>query len=262
LTLHYGDLTDGTGLRRVLETVDPDKIYHLGAQSHVRVSFDIPEYTAEVVAVGTLRLIEAMRDHVQHSGRLVRYYQAGSSEMFGAAPPPQNEATPLSAQSLWCQQGCGALVCGQLPRGLRPVRLQRFFSITKVRGGAKPRWRGSRAPRNRRDLGQRPATTRVSACRRPHRRTRLFAKTWSDEEPVNIGTGSDVTIAELARLIADIVGFTGRFLYDPTKPDGTPRKLLDVSKLNALGWRPSIDLATGIRQTYDWYRTSHTPSLN
>jgi GDPmannose 4,6-dehydratase len=99
LTLHYGDLIDGTGLRRVLEAVDPDEIYNLGAQSHVKVSFDIPEYTAEVVAVGPLRLIEAVRDHVTHGGRPVRYYQAGSSEMFGAAPPPQNERTPFYPRS-------------------------------------------------------------------------------------------------------------------------------------------------------------------
>jgi GDPmannose 4,6-dehydratase len=99
LTLHYGDLTDGTGLRRVLEKVDPDEVYNLGAQSHVKVSFDIPEYTADVVAVGTLRLIEAMRDHVVHGGRPLRYYQAGSSEMFGAAPPPQSETTPFYPRS-------------------------------------------------------------------------------------------------------------------------------------------------------------------
>jgi GDPmannose 4,6-dehydratase len=99
LTLHYGDLTDGTGLRRVLETVNPDEVYNLGAQSHVKVSFDIPEYTAEVVAVGTLRLVEAVRDHVLHGGRPVRYYQAGSSEMFGAAPPPQSERTPFYPRS-------------------------------------------------------------------------------------------------------------------------------------------------------------------
>jgi GDP-L-fucose synthase len=84
----------------------------------------------------------------------------------------------------------------------------------------------------------------------------FLIKTWSDEEPINIGAGRDVTIAELARLIADIVGFNGRFVFDPTKPDGTPRKLLDVSKVTELGWRPGIDLETGIRQTYDWYRTS------
>jgi len=99
LTLHYGDLTDGTGLRRVLEIVDPDEVYNLGAQSHVKVSFDIPEYTAEVVAVGTLRLIEALRDHGVHGGRPARFYQAGSSEMFGGAPAPQDEGTPFYPRS-------------------------------------------------------------------------------------------------------------------------------------------------------------------
>ena len=84
----------------------------------------------------------------------------------------------------------------------------------------------------------------------------FLMKTWSDEEPINIGTGTDVTISELAKLIAEIVGFSGRFVFDGSKPDGTPRKLLDVSKLAALGWRPQIELQTGIRQTYDWYRTS------
>ena len=84
----------------------------------------------------------------------------------------------------------------------------------------------------------------------------FLLKTWSAEEPVNIGAGDDVAVAELARLIAEIVGFTGRFVYDGSKPDGAPRKLLDISKLNALGWHPSLDLETGIRQTYDWYRTA------
>jgi len=84
----------------------------------------------------------------------------------------------------------------------------------------------------------------------------FLMKTWSDEEPINIGTGTDVTISELARLIAEIVGFTGRFVFDASKPDGTPRKVLDVSRLTALGWHPRIDLEAGIRQTYDWYRAS------
>lgn len=99
LFLHYGDLTDGTGLRRILEKVQPDEIYNLGAQSHVKVSFDQPEYTADVVATGTLRLLEALRDYMQVSGREARFYQAGSSEMFGAAPPPQSEATPFHPRS-------------------------------------------------------------------------------------------------------------------------------------------------------------------
>ena len=99
LLLHYGDLTDSTGLRRVLETALPDEIYNLGAQSHVKVSFENPEYTADSVAVGTLRLLDCMRDHVEHTGREIRFYQAGSSEMFGAAKPPQNELTPFYPRS-------------------------------------------------------------------------------------------------------------------------------------------------------------------
>ena len=99
LLLHYGDLSDGTGLRRILENVMPDEIYNLAAQSHVKVSFSQPEYTADAVAVGTLRLLEVTRDHSDISGRAVRFYQAGSSEMFGAAKPPQSETTPFHPRS-------------------------------------------------------------------------------------------------------------------------------------------------------------------
>ncbi|RMG07681.1 MAG: GDP-mannose 4,6-dehydratase, partial [Planctomycetota bacterium] len=99
LFLHYGDMTDGTGLRRVLEAVRPQEVYNLAAQSHVRVSFDQPEYTANVVALGTLRLLEAVRDYARGAGGEVRFYQAGSSEMFGSAPPPQSERTPFHPRS-------------------------------------------------------------------------------------------------------------------------------------------------------------------
>ncbi len=97
--LHHGDLADGTGLRRIVEKVKAQEIYNLGAQSHVRVSFDQPEYTADVVATGALRLLEAVRDYAAISKEPVRFYQAGSSEMFGSAPPPQNESTPFHPRS-------------------------------------------------------------------------------------------------------------------------------------------------------------------
>ena len=95
LHLHYGDLSDGASLRRILERAQPSEIYNLAAQSHVRVSFDQAQYTAEIVATGTLRLLEAVRDY---SGA-VRFYQAGSSEMFGASPPPQGETSPFYPRS-------------------------------------------------------------------------------------------------------------------------------------------------------------------
>ena len=99
LKLHYGDLSDSSAMRRVLELVNPDEIYNLGAQSHVKVSFEVPEYTADVVGLGTLRLLEAVRNHVNNGGKSARIYQAGSSEMFGAASPPQNESTPFYPRS-------------------------------------------------------------------------------------------------------------------------------------------------------------------
>ena len=89
----------------------------------------------------------------------------------------------------------------------------------------------------------------------------FLIKNWSSDEHINIGTGQDLSVAELARTIARIIGFEGNFVFDPSKPDGTPRKLLDVAKLNALGWRYRTDLESGIRQTYDWYRREKVPPV-
>lgn len=93
--LHYGDLSISGQLTDLLQEIRPDEIYHLGAQSHVRVSFDMPEYTGDVTGLGTIRLLEAIRK----TGIKARFYQASSSEMFGAAPPPQSETTPFQPQS-------------------------------------------------------------------------------------------------------------------------------------------------------------------
>jgi GDPmannose 4,6-dehydratase len=93
--LHYGDLSVSGQSTDLLHDIQPDEIYHLGAQSHVRVSFDMPEYTSDVTGLGTLRLLEAIRK----LGLKIRFYQASSSEMFGAVPPPQSEATPFQPQS-------------------------------------------------------------------------------------------------------------------------------------------------------------------
>ena len=93
--LHYGDLSVSAHLTNLLSDIKPDEIYHLGAQSHVRVSFDTPEYTGDITGLGTIRLLEAIRK----TGIRARFYQASSSEMFGAAPPPQSELTPFQPQS-------------------------------------------------------------------------------------------------------------------------------------------------------------------
>ena len=98
LTQHYGDLTDGSRLTTLLARLQPDEVYHLAAQSHVRVSFDEPEYTAETTGVGTIRLLEAIRA----TGLDCRFYQASSSEKFGATPPPQDEDTSFYPRSPYC----------------------------------------------------------------------------------------------------------------------------------------------------------------
>jgi GDPmannose 4,6-dehydratase len=95
ITLHVGDLSDGFRLAQLLDKIQPDEIYNLAALSHVRVSFEVPEYTADITGVGSLRLLEAVRD----SGARPRIYQASSSEMFGSSPPPQSETTPFHPRS-------------------------------------------------------------------------------------------------------------------------------------------------------------------
>lgn len=95
LHLHYGDISDGTQLTNLLYKVRPDEIYHLAAQSHVKVSFDLPEFTGNITGLGTVRLLETLRT----SGIKAKFYQASSSEMFGNAPSPQNENTPFCPRS-------------------------------------------------------------------------------------------------------------------------------------------------------------------
>jgi GDPmannose 4,6-dehydratase len=114
LRLVYGDLDDASSLNRVLRTLRPDEIYNLGAQSHVRVSFDVPEYTASTVGIGTLRLLEAVRESGQE--KTVRFYQASSSEMFGAAAPPQDENTPFIPRSPYA---CAKVFAHQLCQNYR-----------------------------------------------------------------------------------------------------------------------------------------------
>jgi GDPmannose 4,6-dehydratase len=95
LFLHYGDLSDAEQINHAIYNIEPHEVYHLGAQSHVRVSFDIPEYTGNITALSTTRFLEAIR----RSRKAIKFYQASSSEMFGAAPPPQSELTPFQPRS-------------------------------------------------------------------------------------------------------------------------------------------------------------------
>jgi len=112
LFLHFGDLSDAEQINNLIFNIKPDEIYNLGAQSHVRVSFDIPEYTGNVTALGTVRLLEAIR----RSGHKIKFYQASSSEMFGSASAPQSENTPFQPQSPYA---CAKLYAYWLTRNYR-----------------------------------------------------------------------------------------------------------------------------------------------
>jgi len=112
LFLHYGDLSDSEQLTNIMYNICPDEIYHLGAQSHVKVSFETPEYTGNVTALGTTRILEAIR----RSGNKVKFYQASSSEMFGSSDPPQNEDTPLHPRSPYA---CGKVYAYWMTRNYR-----------------------------------------------------------------------------------------------------------------------------------------------
>jgi GDPmannose 4,6-dehydratase len=156
LELHYGDLNDASSLQRVLARVAPDEVYNLGAQSHVRISFDIPEYTVEVAGVGTLRLLEAIRN----LGMTPRFYQASSSEMFGkVAEVPQTETTPFHPRSPYAvakvfahqitvnyresyglHASCGILFNHESPRrGENFVTRKITRSLTRIKLGLQPK---------------------------------------------------------------------------------------------------------------------------
>ena len=123
--LHYGDLTDATNLIRLMQETQPTEIYNLAAQSHVQVSFDTPEYTANADALGTLRLLEAIR--ILDMGERTRFYQASTSELYGNAPesPQRGDHAVLSAQPLRGGQDLRLLDHGELPRGVWVPRLKR-----------------------------------------------------------------------------------------------------------------------------------------
>lgn len=141
LFLHYGDLSDAEQISNIIHHIKPDEIYHLGAQSHVRVSFDMPEYTSNVVALGTTRLLEAIR----RSSHKIRFYQASSSEMFGKALPPQSENTPFEPQSPYAcakvyaywmarnyREGYGLFVCNGILFNHESPRRGETFVTRKI----------------------------------------------------------------------------------------------------------------------------------
>jgi GDPmannose 4,6-dehydratase len=265
LFLHYGDLSDGTVLRRILEAVGPAEVYNLGAQSHVRVSFDEPEYTADVDAVGTLRLLECVRDYAARINEDVRFYQAGSSEMFGAAPAPQSEATPFYPRSPYAvsklaahwyavnyREAYGLFICnGILFNHESPRRGETFVTrkITRAVGRIKLGMQDKLYLGNldaKRDWGF--AGDFVEAMW-------LMLQQDSPDDYV-VATGECYSVREFVELAFDYAGldWTKHVAFDPRylRPTEVPELRGEASKARStLGWRPRVSFGELVRLMVD-----------
>ena len=259
--LHYGDVTDGSGLRQAIEAIRPDEVYNLAAQSHVRVSFDQPEYTADVVATGTLRLLDAVRDFAANSGKQIRVYQAGSSEMYGAAPPPQNETTPFYPRSPYAaskvaahwyavnyREAHGLFICNGIlfnheseRRGETFVTRKITRALTRIKLGLQEKlFLGNLEAR--RDWGY--ARDYVQAM-------------WmmlQEPEPADyvVATGESHSVLEFLELAANICGLDWKGVVQSDarylRPTEVDHLCGDASKAREkLGWRPRVGFEELVR---------------
>lgn len=262
--LHYGDLTDTSNLTRLIRDIEPDEIYNLGAQSHVAVSFEAPEYTADVDAIGTLRILEAVR--FLGLEKKTRFYQASTSELFGLVQEiPQRETTPFYPRSPYAvakmyaywiavnyRESYGMYACNGMPTNLYgpgddydlqnshvlPALLRKFHEAKKNGDEEVIVW-GTGSP-----------LREFMHCDDVADALVFLLKEYSAYEPINIGSGIELTIKELAEIIAEVVGFDAKITWDMNMPNGTPRKLMDSSRLRDLGWNNVRPLINGIRSTY------------
>jgi len=250
LFLHYGDLSDSEQIANIIYNLKPQEIYHLGAQSHVRVSFDIPEYTANTTGLGTTRILEAIR----RSKLKIKFYQASSSEMFGAAKPKQNEKTPFLPRSPYAcaklysywlssnyREGYGLFICnGILFNHESPRRGETFVThkITRavtniVAGKQKKLYLGNLDAR--RDWGFSPEYVEV------------MWKMLQMNKPNDyvIGTGESHSVKDLVKAAFSYVGldWKGYVAIDPRyfRPTEVENLIADTKKARLkLGWKPKI----------------------
>jgi GDPmannose 4,6-dehydratase len=261
LFLYYGDVADGTGLRRILEKIRPDEVYHLAAQSHVRVSFDEPEYTADTVATGTLRLLEAVRDYNSLSGRPVRFYQASSSEMFGSALPPQDESTAFHPRSPYAASKVAAywfavnyreaygmfIANGILFNHESPMRGETFVSRKVTRAAARIKL----GLQEKLYLGNLEAK-RDWGFAGDYVEAMWLMLQYEQPDDYVIATGESHSVRELVETAFDQVGLDWRQhvqtdprYYRPAEVDhlrGNARKAMEK-----LGWRPRIQFSDLLR---------------
>ena len=240
------------------------------------VSFESPEYTADVDALGTLRILEAIR--LLGLEKKTKFYQASTSELYGLVQEtPQTETTPFYPRSPYAvAKIAGIKMCESynrqygrdyrsvMPTNLYgahdnfhpenshviPALLRRFHEAVAQNAAEITIW-GSGAPM--REFLHVDDMAAASVFVMELSREAYGAQTDPMLSHINVGTGVDCTIRDLAEAIAAVTGFIGRLVFDHTKPDGAPRKLMDTSKLNAFGWSPTIGLREGLQSSYEWF---------
>jgi len=261
LHLHYGDLSDGTNLVNLLNNIMPDEIYHLGAMSHVRASFDIPVYTGDITGLGTTRLLEAIR----HIGFHPRFYQASSSEMFGSSPPPQNEDTPFRPQSPYAvakvyaywmarnyRDGYGLFVANGILNNHESSRRGKTFvtrkitrAVARIKAGTQKKlYLGNLE--SRRDWGYTPEYVETM--------WRMLQQDIPDDYV--IGTGESHSVREFVREAFNYVGLDWK---DFVKFDKKYVRPTEVDALEAdatkakykLGWEPKVTFYDLVRIMVD-----------
>jgi GDPmannose 4,6-dehydratase len=253
--LHYADLADASSLSGVMEMVRPDEVYNLGAQSHVRVSFDQPLYTADVVGLGTLRLLEAVRQLAK--SQPVKFYQASSSEMFGSAAPPQGLDTPFHPRSPYAcaklyahwqavnyREAYGLFACSGILFNHESPRRGESFVTRKITLGA---------TRIKEGLQKKLVMGNLDAKRDWGFAGDYVRAMWlmlQQEEPADyvVATGATHSVREFLEESFSMLGLDYRDFveFDPRyiRPSEVDLLLGDPSKARqVLGWNPDVDFA-------------------
>ena len=250
LFLHYGDLTDGSRLAMLLAKIKPDEIYNLAAQSHVRVSFDEPEYTGDTTGLGTIRLLEAVRQSVPEA----KFYQASSSEMFGASNPPQNESTEFyprspygvaKVYSYWItknyREAYGLFAANGILFNHESPRRGETFVTRKITRAVARIAKGQQTElflgnlNARRDWGYAPEYV-----------VAMWKMLQVDKaEDYVIGTGTDLSVRDFVRLSFEHVGLDWekyvKFDEKYLRPTEVDNLMADASKAEKdLGWKASV----------------------
>lgn len=264
--LHYGDLSDANTVRKLIYSVKPDEIYNLAAQSHVRVSFDIPEYTGNITALGALRILEAVKDYEDETGKKVKFYQASSSEMFGSAPAPQSEATPFHPRSPYAiaktfayyttinyREAYGLFAAnGILFNHESPRRGETFLTrkvtraVARIKAGLdKKLYLGNLDAR--RDWGYAPEYVEAMWLMMQQDKADDFV----------IGTGKSHSVKEFVELAFEYAGLGSWEKYveiDPRyfRPSEVDDLRADIAKAKkVLGWEPKTDIGALVRIMVD-----------